>query len=54
MLFHGHVEDKGIRHVYIKAGTSQPNGKVERSYRTDKDDFYRLLTYFDDVEFNLI
>ena len=27
----------------------QLNGKVERSHRTDKDEFYQLLTYRDDV-----
>ena len=50
--FHWHVEDKGIRHVYIKPKTPQLNGKVERSHRTDKDDFYQLLTYIDDVDLN--
>ena len=33
--FHWHVEDLGIRHVYIKARTPQLNGKVERSHRSD-------------------
>ena len=28
--FHWHVEDKGIRHAYIKRGTPQLTGKVER------------------------
>lgn len=51
-LFHWHVEDKGIGHVYIKPKTPQLNGKVERSHRTDKDDFYQLLTYTDDVDLN--
>ena len=32
--FHWHVEDKGIRHAYIKKGTPQLNGKVERSHRS--------------------
>lgn len=50
--FHWHVEDKGIRHVYIKPRTPHLNGKVERSHRTDKDDFYQLLTYTDDVDLN--
>jgi transposase InsO family protein len=36
-------------HVYIKPRTPQLNGKVERSHRTDKDEFYQLLTYRDDV-----
>jgi transposase InsO family protein len=26
------------------------NGKVERSHRTDKDEFYQLLTYHDDLD----
>jgi transposase InsO family protein len=28
----------------------QLNGKVERSHRTDKEEFYQLLTYRDDVD----
>ena len=36
--------------VYIKPRTPQLNGKVERSHRTDKDEFYQLLTYKDDVD----
>lgn len=48
--FHWHVEDMGIRHVYVKARAPQLNGKVERSLRTDKDEFYQLLTYKDDVD----
>ncbi|MFK5857505.1 MAG: IS481 family transposase [Bacteroidota bacterium] len=51
-LFHWHVEDNGMRHVYIKARTPQLNGKVERSHRTDKDEFYQLLSYTDDVDLN--
>ena len=50
--FHWHVEDKGIRHVYIKPRTPQLNGKVERSHRTDQEEFYQLLTYTDDVDLN--
>jgi transposase InsO family protein len=26
------------------------NGKVERSHRTDKDEFYQLLSFTDDVD----
>ena len=48
--FHWHVEDLGIRHVYIKARTPQLNGKVERSHRSDQQEFYQLLTYKDDVD----
>jgi len=40
--FHWHVEDKGIRHVYIKP----------RSPRIDQEEFYQLLTYTDDVDLN--
>ncbi len=39
-----------MEHVYIKPRTPQLNGKVERSQRTDKDEFYQLLTYCDDVD----
>ena len=39
-----------MEHVYIKARTPQLNGKVERSHRTDKDEFYQLLTYKGDVD----
>ena len=28
------------------------NGKVERSHRTDKQEFYQLLTYTGDVDLN--
>jgi transposase InsO family protein len=49
-LFHWHVEDKGIRHVYIKPRSPQLNGKVERSHRSDQEEFYQLLTYKDDVD----
>ena len=36
-------------HVYIKPRTPRLNGKVERSHRTDKQEFYQLLTYTGDV-----
>jgi len=48
--FHWHVEDLGIRHVYIKARTPQHNGKVERSHRSDQEEFYQLLGYKNDVD----
>lgn len=51
-LFHWHVEDKGMRHAYIKPRSPQLNGKVERSHRSDKEEFYQLLTYTDDVDLN--
>jgi transposase InsO family protein len=48
--FHGHVEDLGIRHAYIKRGTPRLNGKVERSHRSDGQQFYQLLSYKGDVD----
>ena len=48
--FHWHVEDKGIRHAYIKPSSPQLNGKVERSHRSDKQEFYQLLSYKGDVD----
>jgi len=51
-MFHWHVEDKGVRHVYIKPRSPQLNGKVERSHRTDQEEFYQMLTYTDDVDLN--
>jgi transposase InsO family protein len=46
------VEDKGINHVYIKPRSPQLNGKVERSHRSDEEEFYQLLSYTDDVDLN--
>jgi transposase InsO family protein len=48
--FHWHVEDKGIRHAYIKPSSPQLNGKVERSHRSDQQEFYQLLSYKGDVD----
>ena len=48
--FHWHVEDQGIRHACIKPRSPQLNGKVERSHRTDQEEFYQLLTCKDDVD----
>ncbi len=50
--FHWHVEDQGILHAYIKPRSPQLNGKVERSHRTDHEEFYQLLHYKDDVDLN--
>lgn len=50
--FHWHIQDLGMRHRFIKAGTPQLNGKVERSHLTDKKEFYQLLSYTDDVDLN--
>ena len=50
--FHWHCIDRGIEHVYIKPGSPKLNGKVERSHRTDKQEFYQLLEYTGDVDLN--
>ena len=50
--FHWYVEDQGMKHVYIKPRSPQLNGKVERSHRSDQDEFYQLLTYTNDVDLN--
>ena len=42
--FHWHGDDKGIRHAYIKPGSPQLNGKVERSYLVFAD---RVTNRFD-------
>lgn len=39
-----------MRHVYIKPATPRLNGKVERSHKTDNQEFYRLFEYRDDVD----
>ena len=49
---HWHFADRGIRHVYIKPRTPRLNGRVERSPRTDKQEFYQLLTFTGDVDLN--
>ena len=49
-LFHWHVEDLGLLHVYIKLRSLCLNGKVERSHLTDDKEFCQLLTYTDDVD----
>ena len=48
--FHWYVEDQGMKHVYIKPRSPQLNGKVERSHRSDQEEFYQLLTYKGDVD----
>jgi transposase InsO family protein len=49
--FHWYLQDRGIRHVYIRPRTPRLNGKVERSHRIDEEEFYRLLegVVIDDV-----
>lgn len=41
-----------MRHVYIKPRTPQLNGKIERFHRSDKEEFYQLLTHTGDVDLN--
>jgi len=41
--FHWHLEQRDIRHVYIRPRTPHLNGKVERSHRIDAQEFYQLL-----------
>lgn len=48
--FHWHIQDLGMNHRFIKPGTPQHNGKVERSHLTDKKEFYQILDYTDDVD----
>lgn len=48
--FHWHCEDLGIRHVYIKPRSPHLNGKVERSHKTDGQEFWQLVDYVDDVD----
>ena len=50
--FHWYCIDKGMEHVYIKPGSPKLNGKVERSHRTDKEEFYQLIKYKSDVDLN--
>jgi transposase InsO family protein len=37
--FHWHGEDKGMRHIYIKPGSPQLDGKVERSHRIGQEEY---------------
>jgi transposase InsO family protein len=37
-------------HAYIKRGTPQLNGKVERCHRSEHQEFYQLLSYKGDVD----
>lgn len=40
--FSWHLEDLGINHRKTKVCSPEENGKVERSHRTDKEEFYRV------------
>lgn len=43
--FTWHLEDLGIEHKHIPAGCPEANGKVERSHRTDADEFYARFSF---------
>ena len=40
----------GMRYAYIKPRTLFLNGEVERSHKTDQQDFYQLLKYPGDID----
>ncbi len=42
--FTWHLHDLGIAHRRLPRGHPETNGKVERSHRTDEDEFYRRIT----------
>lgn len=41
--FTWHLKDVGIEHQRIPRGSPESNGKVERSHRTDSEEFYRRI-----------
>lgn len=43
--FTWHLHDLGIAHRHIPRGSPESNGKVERSHRTDEEEFYRRVTF---------
>jgi len=43
--FTWHLRDLGIAHRRIPPGCPEVNGKVERSHRTDEEEFYRRMTF---------
>ena len=47
---HWHLMDEGIEHAYIRKGTPRLNGKVERSHRIDKKEFYQAIEYKGDQD----
>ena len=50
-MFEKKLEEKGIRHKYIKPYTPRHNGKVERSHRKDQERFYykKIFCSFEDL-----
>jgi transposase InsO family protein len=49
-MFGAHLFDLGIEHVFIKPASPYLNGKVERSHRIDKEEFYQCFQYKGDVD----
>jgi transposase InsO family protein len=43
--FTWHLRDLGIGHRHIPPGCPEANGKVERSHRTDEEEFYRRTSF---------
>lgn len=43
--FTWHLRDLGMTHRQIPRGCPQANGKVERSHRTEEDEFYRRVIF---------
>jgi transposase InsO family protein len=43
--FTWHLHDLGIAHKHIPPGCPASNGKVERSHRTDEEEFHRRVTF---------
>ena len=41
-----------MRNADIKPRSPQLNGKIERSRRTDQEEFYQLSSYTDEVDLN--
>ena len=48
--FTWHLRDPGVAHRQIPRGCPQANGKVERSRRTDEDEFYRCAIFRNPAE----
>lgn len=43
-----------MKHAYVKTRTPRLNAKVEPSHLTDKQEFFQLLDYKDDIDLSLI
>ena len=50
--FRAHLFDLDIEHVYIRPASPYLNGKVERSHRVDKAEFYQCFKYTGDTDLN--